>query len=143
MTHLQIYDKLSQALVKIGTYQAKNRVGTKDSAKSLEYFVFSACLNIVLQYIAIFNTQKFFCGHCFYTNLNNGRRAIHRYLVIETEITAEDKKLFRDVYAIFNAICLDLSKTQPPGDQCGEIENTALQTLIDNQENAPEDGLFE
>ena len=110
MTHLEIYNKLKALEEKLDDYLIENIAVNQDSVSELCRWIINGTAFAIVPQILVLETSEIFCAGCFYVNFNKNRKALHRYLLIETEIPERLKVLLKESKELFNEICMDFKK---------------------------------
>ena len=128
MTHLEIYNSLSIIQKKLDDWYDENCIGTKDTINSLYSCIINNSREIIYDSMDILENHELFCLSCFHLNLSTTRKAIYRYINIETEL--EDYDLLKEIKNTINEICIGIKKTEDKtAKACEKIMNTAYRTL--------------
>ncbi len=130
MTHTDIFAGLTEIIYKLAKQGEGARQIQKWDSQNTLYFVLmgEACTRVSDQ-VRILTYNETFCGNCFYGNLDLVRKSLHRYVMIEKELTVEQQDFFNEIIASINDMCISLKKNGTTA--CKKIINTAFKNLND------------
>jgi hypothetical protein len=128
---METYDYYLKALNRYNKSKeiwSRYSVGVKDSKESLYSVIIAENLTRMSHSILdkLENNEEF-CGSCMFVSLDSLRKAIHRYLIIETELTEEQIIEMSTFIEDINELCMPLNKWyNAKVETCVLIENEDL-----------------
>ena len=81
------------------------------SVESLAYYVTNMTKNVVAYSMSYLEDEEEVCYKCIYHRMDMARKAITRYLVVETEDIGDYKYLLTDTREKLNDWCMYINKT--------------------------------
>ena len=121
-------------------------VGVKNSKESLYSVVMvENCNRIGHGVLDRLENSEEFCASCMYISLDSLRKAMHRYLLIETELTEDERFELNSLIEDIHTLCMPLNKCfNAKVETCVLVENEDMDkikayALINNPEYDDED----
>lgn len=133
MQHIEIHNTLEDLISKLMEEKHKLSKQELNSVKSLESVILTSCIQTLVAPLLTLKASPKFCIFCFYNILSELRKALSRYLIVETETeidTESSRKLITEVMDEINQICISI-KAQIPiiGEGHHPINNTAFEQI--------------
>jgi hypothetical protein len=132
MTHFEMYGKLVDLRKMYDAYYEKEYEYV-DSVWELTYCVIQHCYTTCNYAIDKFRGSEMLCLSCLYRNFNMGRKTLHRYFIIETELHEDVKAFLQKSQDLFQEICMNIkhnNKINEEEETCTmQIKNTAFSIL--------------
>lgn len=145
METIEYYKKVHNTYKDVKQIWSSYAVGVKDSKDSLYSVIMVENSNRFITIMDKLENDEHFCASCMYINLDSLRKSMHRYLLIEHELTDIQKKELNDTIESIHELCMPLNKWyNARNEDCVMVENEDLDeikayALINNPDYDEED----
>ncbi len=129
--HYEIFLKLVPIYERTSKYIDINSVTKLTFSEELCYMILSSCHFRVGHQLDKLLYNDEFCIFCIYSNVNNVRKSVSRYLTLEKDIEKEALILLKDIYDSSNDVCVMINKNYERTESDGHkiVENTAVDCI--------------
>lgn len=123
-----MYVQLESSFIDLSTYNELHNMGkdSKDSIENLYFVVMSKCL-ASFDFSCTMLEGNEYCPNCIYGNLDSARKAITRYLTLETQLHQDMRSLLEKHREVMNKVCMKLNQVFKinAGSVCDRQDNPA------------------
>lgn len=114
----------------------------KDSISSLSFIVLNTGINIIANNMNLLEDDDEFCYKCMYRKMDVGRKAITRYLTLETEVPADIAEILIECREKINEWCKFINLNYSKHDFANEhiyVKNSYHSMILEEMQQEEEE----